>query len=62
MSGHSAKRGSVALEYLVSLGMGVPFVIAWLWIFEPGVGYTEYGRQLTNYFQRMLTGMSLPIP
>ena len=42
--------------------MGVPFVVAWLWIFEPGAGYTEYGRQLTNYFQRMLTGISLPIP
>ena len=58
----TSSRGSVALEYLVSLGMGVPFVVAWIWIFEPGVGYTEFGRQCTNYFQRMLTGISLPLP
>jgi len=57
-----AKRGSVALEYIVSLGMGVPFVIAWLKVFNPGVGYTDLGQQCTNYFQRMLTGMSLPLP
>ena len=62
MSARPSRRGSVALEYLVSLGMGVPFVVAWIHVFEPGVGYTEFGRQCTNYFQRMLTGISLPLP
>ena len=54
--------GSVALEYVVTLGAAVPFVMVWLALFEPGVGYTEVGRQFTNYFQRMLTGISLPVP
>ncbi len=54
--------GSVALEYLLTLGVAVPFLVAWLALFEPGVGYTEAGMRFTNYFQRMLTGISLPIP
>ena len=62
MSGHADKTGSVALEYLVSLGMAVPFLLAWLCLFEPGSGYTKVGRECTNYFQRMLTGISLPLP
>ena len=54
--------GSVALEYLLTLGLVVPFLIVWLTLFEPGVGYTDAGVRFTNYFQRILTGISLPIP
>lgn len=62
MKWHRDIAGSVALEYVVTLGAAVPFVMVWLALFEPGVGYTEVGRQFTNYFQRMLTGISLPVP
>ena len=58
----SVRNGSVALEYLLALGMGVPLLVFWLALFEPGVGYTNAGRQFMQYFQRMLTGVSLPIP
>ena len=54
--------GSMILEYIVSLGVAVPFVLAWLLLFEPDAGYTQLGLQCTNYFQRMLTAISLPIP
>lgn len=56
------RDGSVALEYLLTLGMAVPLLVFWLTLFEPGVGYTNKGRQFMQYFQRMLTGVSLPIP
>lgn len=54
--------GSAALEYVLTLGVAVPFLVAWLAVFKPGGGYTDVGVQFTNYFQRMLTGISLPVP
>lgn len=57
------RSGSVALEYLlVTLFMALAVVWFWVDLFEPGKGYTGHGRQFTQFFQRMLTGVSLPIP
>ncbi|MBQ4481290.1 MAG: hypothetical protein IJJ33_10430 [Victivallales bacterium] len=59
----SEPKGSVALEYVMTLVVGVVFLCCWLGVFTPGVGYTEkVGRKLVAYFQRVLVGLSLPIP
>ena len=56
-------EGSMMLEYILMLSVGVIFVIFALQIFEPGVGFTEeLGKPLVAYFQRVLTGIALPIP
>ena len=55
--------GSMALEYALMLSVGVIFVIFVLQIFEPGVGFTEdLGKPMVAYFQRVLTGIALPVP
>ena len=55
--------GSMALEYALMLSVGVIFVYAAIQIFEPGVGFTEdIGKPLVAYFQRVLTGIALPVP
>jgi len=55
--------GSMALEYALMLSVGVVFVYAAIQIFEPGVGFTEdIGKPLVAYFQRVLTGIALPVP
>ena len=55
--------GSMALEYALMLSVGVIFVIFVLQIFEPGVGFTEdIGKPMVAYFQRVLTGIALPVP
>jgi len=56
-------EGSMMLEYILMLSVGVIFVIFAIQIFEPGVGFTEeLGKPLVAYFQRVLTGIALPIP
>ena len=56
-------EGSMMLEYVLMLSVGVIFVIFAIRIFEPGVGFTEeLGKPLVAYFQRVLTGIALPIP
>ena len=55
-------RGSMLLEYAMTLAVGVVFVMAGLAIFEPGVGYTALGEKFTHYFQRLLVGISMPVP
>lgn len=56
-------EGSMMLEYVLMLSVGVIFVYFALQIFEPGVGFTEdVGKPLVAYFQRVLTGIALPIP
>lgn len=60
---HASRPGSVLLEYvLVVLFFLLPVVWFWSKIFVPGEGYTENGLRFMQYFQRMLTGVSLPIP
>ena len=55
--------GSVMLEYILMLLVAVVFVYCSRSIFEPGVGFTEdIGKPMTAYFQRVLVGISLPIP
>ena len=55
--------GSMMLEYVLMLSVGVVFVIFAIQIFEPGVGFTEdIGKPLVAYFQRVLTGIAMPIP
>ncbi len=55
--------GSMMLEYVLMLSVGVVFVIFAIQIFEPGVGFTEdLGKPLVAYFQRVLTGIAMPIP
>ena len=55
-------RGSMLLEYALTLAVGVVFVAAGLAIFEPNNGYTALGEKLTYYFQRLLVGISMPVP
>ncbi len=55
-------EGSVALEYIMLLVFCVGAYECWLELFEPGVGFTEYGKQFTAFFQRILLGISLPVP
>ena len=55
--------GSMILEYTLMLSVGVVFTYVALQIFEPGVGFTkDLGKPLVAYFQRVLTGIALPIP
>ena len=62
MNDFSIQKGSVVLEYIIALGVAVPFILFWAALFESGKGYTDIGQQFINYFQRILTGVSLPIP
>ena len=64
MSGKRVRssQGSMALEYALSLSVAVPFFWAWLNLYEPGVGWTEKGLLVTEYFQRVLIGVSMPVP
>ena len=56
-------RGSMMLEYVLMLSIGVVFLYCAREIFEPGVGFTEdLGKPLVAYFQRVLTGIALPVP
>ena len=60
---NSMESGSMMLEYVLMLSVAVVFLSAALSVFEPGTGYTEnIGKPLVAYFQRVLTGISLPIP
>ena len=55
--------GSMMLEYVLMLSVGVVFWIFAIQIFEPGVGFTEdIGKPLVAYFQRVLTGIAMPVP
>ena len=55
--------GSMILEYALMLSVGVVFVYFAIQIFEPGVGFTEeFGKPMVAYFQRVLTGIALPVP
>ena len=54
--------GSVALEYILLLVFCVGAYECWLELFEPGVGFTKYGQEFTAFFQRILVGISLPVP
>ena len=55
--------GSMILEYALMLFVGGVFVYFSLRIFEPGVGFTEdFGKPMVAYFQRVLTGIALPVP
>ena len=59
----SKEDGSMILEYALMLSIGVVFVFFAIQIFEPGVGFTkEFGKPMVAYFQRVLTGIALPVP
>ena len=56
-------EGSMILEYALMLSVGVVFLYFALQIFEPGEGFTEdFGKPMVAYFQRVLTGIALPVP
>ena len=57
------EKGSIALEYLIVLaGFAVPAAVMWTALFDFKTGYTETGWLLMQFFQRLLAGISLPIP
>ena len=61
--GYVNECGSMMLEYVLMLSVAVVFLWVALSVFEPGTGYTEdIGKPLVAYFQRVLIGISLPIP
>jgi len=56
-------KGSIALEYVMMLPFFCFVFFGSLFtIFVPGTGYTEKGKLLIAYFQRILVGISMPIP
>ena len=56
-------EGSMILEYALMLSVGVVFLYFALQIFEPGEGFTEdFGKPMVAYFQRVLTGIAMPVP
>ncbi len=58
-----SERGSMMLEYVLMFSVAAVFLWCALRIFEPGVGYTaDMGKPFVSYFQRILTGISLPVP
>ena len=51
------------LEYVLMLLVAVVFIYSARAIFEPEAGFTDdIGKPMVAYFQRVLTGISLPIP
>ncbi len=56
------ESGSMLLEYLLVLGAAIPFLAFWLALFKPGEGYTDTGMMFMQFYQRILTGISLPVP
>jgi len=55
-------KGSITLEYIVVLGLAIPVWVMWLGFFNAQTGYTDAGMRLVAFFQRILAGISLPIP
>ena len=55
-------KGSIALEYAMTLVIAVVCLEALFYIFVPGMGYTDKGKLMVAYFQRILVGVSMPIP
>ena len=62
MGRQGGQGGSVALEYILMLSVCCIAYACWIQVFEPGVGFTEFGRMMTASFQRVLVGVSLQIP
>lgn len=58
----NACKGSMLLEYALTLCVATVFLAAGLSLFRPGSGYTDYGRRFTAVYQRLLVGISMPIP
>lgn len=59
----AGEKGSIALEYLIVLaGLAIPFAAIWTSLFNFKTGYTDAGWLLMQFFQRLLAGISLPIP
>ena len=57
------ERGSIALEYVMMLQIGIVLTFIFLRVFQPGVGYTQnVGKPLVAYFQSLLVAVSLPVP
>ncbi|MBO4489914.1 MAG: hypothetical protein J5944_00975 [Lentisphaeria bacterium] len=54
--------GSITLEYLMVMGMVIPVMVLWISLFSPDTGYTDTGWLLMQFFQRLLSGVALPIP
>ena len=46
----------------MTMAFGVVFLYSLFEVFVPGMGYTEKGKLLIAYFQRILVGISMPIP
>lgn len=56
-------KGSVMLEYCIVLSIAVVFLYFSREIFVPGSGFTDnVGKPMVSYFQRVLVGISLPLP
>ena len=61
---HAGERGDVLLEYVVvCMLIGIAVVkFLQLQFYDIGKGYVGRGREIQNAFQRVLEGISLPIP
>jgi len=58
----SCEKGSITLEYIMVLGIAVPVFVMWISLFNSQTGYTDLGWLFVQFFQRLLTGVALPIP
>ena len=58
------KRGSIMLEYVVVLcGIGVLLAVFMnRMFFDMQAGFGPFGRGLVAFYQRILGGLSLPVP
>ena len=57
------ENGSITLEYALLLSVGVTILVCCLEVYAPGIGYSDnLGKPLISYFQRILSGIAMPIP
>ena len=58
----SCEKGSMTLEYAMLLIVGTTIFFCCLEVYMPGIGYSDLGKKMVSYFQRVLAGIAMPIP
>lgn len=66
MSRHARERGSVLMEYvIVNILIAVPLILMWhteIYDYATGEWKDDFGSGIQAMFQRVLSGIALPIP
>lgn len=60
----ASEKGSIMLEYVIVLcGIGVALIVFMnRAFFDISAGFGPLGREIVAFYQRMLGGLSLPVP